>query len=126
MVKIALLGVAAVLLALQFKGGKSEYGTYISLAACCLIFYFGTGMLEAVLSGIDKITGFLSIDRQYLKLLLKMIGITYAGEFASSLCKDAGYAAIAGQIELASKFALLASGMPVLLSVLDTVDKFLS
>ena len=29
-----------------------------------------------------------------------MIGLTYIGQFSSSLCKDAGYGAIASQIEI--------------------------
>ena len=38
MLQIGILGVAGVLLALQFKSGKSEYGIYISIALGMLIF----------------------------------------------------------------------------------------
>lgn len=125
MIKIALLGIAAVVLALQFRNGKSEYGTLISLAACCLIFYFGVGMLTAVLDGIDRILSYTAIDSEYLKILLKMLGITYAAEFAANLCKDAGYSAIGSQIELAGKFAVLAAGMPVVISVAEVIGNLL-
>ena len=119
MIRIALLGLAAVLIAVLFRNGKAEYGTFISLAACCLIFYYGTGMLEAVLDGIGTITSYISIEDEYIKILLKMIGITYASEFAANLCRDAGYGTIAGQIELAGKFAVMASGMPVVMGVVE-------
>ena len=38
MLQIGILGVAGVLLALQFKSGKSEYGIYISIVLGLLIF----------------------------------------------------------------------------------------
>ena len=38
LVKVAFLGVAGVLLAVQFKGQKPEYGIYIGLAISILIF----------------------------------------------------------------------------------------
>lgn len=38
MLQVAVLGVAGVLLAVQFKGGKTEYSTYIALGVSVLIF----------------------------------------------------------------------------------------
>ena len=66
------------------------------------------------------------VDTTYLNTLLKMIGITYIGQFGAGLCKDAGYSSIAGQIELFSKLSILALSMPVLLALLDTVYGFLA
>ena len=40
LIKIAFLGVAGVLLAIQFKAQKPEYGIYIGLAAGILIFCY--------------------------------------------------------------------------------------
>ena len=50
-----------------------------------------------------------------------MVGITYIAEFASGICKDAGYQTIAGQIETFVKLTILALGMPVLTALLETV-----
>lgn len=36
MLQVAVLGVAGVLLAVQFKGGKTEYSTYIALGVSVL------------------------------------------------------------------------------------------
>ena len=66
------------------------------------------------------------INPVYLNTLLKMTGITYIVEFASGICKDAGYQTIAGQIETFAKLTILALGMPVLTALLETVREFLS
>ena len=58
-----------------------------------------------------------------MSILLKMAGVTYVAEFASGICKDAGYQNIAVQIEIFTKLTILAIGMPVLLSLLELKGK---
>lgn len=71
-------------------------------------------------------TGKSPLQAGYFKILLKIIGITYVAEFASDLCKDAGYATIAGQIQMFGKLTVLAAGIPVLTALLETIRGFLS
>ncbi len=66
------------------------------------------------------------MDTAYVGTLLKMLGITYIADFSSNICKDAGYQAIAGQIEVFGKLAVLVLSMPILLALLDTIEGFLS
>lgn len=126
MIKIALIGIVTVLFAVLFKGGKSEFGILISIAGCVLIFYFGAGKLSTIVEAINKIRGYLTINSEYLSILLKIIGITYIAEFSSNLCKDAGFTAISNQIELVGKLSIMAISMPVLLALLDTISHFLT
>lgn len=126
MIKIALVGIVAVLTALMFKNGKNEFGFLISLSACIFIFFYGLGKLELFLNVVRRIEGYIGINKEYISILLKIIGITYISEFASSLCKDAGYSAIAGQIEFAGKLSIMGISVPILLALLDTIDGFFS
>ncbi|CDA88477.1 stage III sporulation protein AD [Clostridium sp. CAG:230] len=57
----------------------------------------------------------------YIGILLKMIGITYVAEFSSNLCADAGYHAIADQIEFYGKIMIMAVSLPILLTLVDTI-----
>ena len=124
--QIGIIGVAGTLLALQFKSGKSEYGIYISIALSILVFAGILGHLERLIETIRKIGSYINVDSVYISTLLKMLGITYVSEFSSSICKDAGYQTIAGQIEIFGKLAVFVLSMPVLLALLDTVRGFLS
>ncbi len=125
MIQIAILGLASVLLAIQFKGQKGEYGIYIALAASILIFGIGLTKIEVILAGIAEIQSYIHINETYVALLIKIVGITYVAEFASELCKDAGYSAIASQIEVAGKLTILTISMPVLMALLKTIHEFL-
>lgn len=99
MIQIGMLGVLGALLAIQFKGGKTEYGIYLSAAVSMLLFVCIVDRLELFVGTIEEISRYITIDRGYISTMLKMIGITYIAEFASGICKDAGYQTIAVQIE---------------------------
>ena len=47
-------------------------------------------------------------------------------EFASGICKDAGYGSLGTQIEIFAKLSILAVSMPILLALLETVKQFLA
>ena len=82
----AALGIVAVLLAVQFKGLKGEYGTYLSAAAGAVIFSYGLLKLETILEAARKIQEYINVNPVYLTVLVKMIGIAYIAEFASGIC----------------------------------------
>lgn len=125
MIKIAVIGIAAIILAIIFKKGKEEYSLYISIAACVLILIWGIGKLEVILDAIEKLQGYIKLNKAYVGILIKIIGITYVTEITSSLCKDSGYQAVGDQIELVGKLTILAISMPILLAILDTINSFL-
>lgn len=125
-ITIAAAGLAAILLAVQFKGMKGEYAVYMVMAAGCFIFFYGTGKLKAILDTLEEIQGYIKINSVYLATLLKMIGITYVAEFASGICKDAGYGSLGGQIEIFGKLSILGISMPILLALFGTLETFLS
>ena len=121
---IAAVGIAAVLLAVSLKGVKGEYGTYLIIAAGFFIFFYGMGKLTAILDTMNEIQSYIKINSVYLSTLLKMVGITYIAEFASGICKDAGYGAVGTQIEIFGKLSVLAVSMPILLALIETLQKF--
>ncbi len=124
-IQIALLGVVGTLLALQFKSGKSEYGIYVSLAVSLFLFLCMLSRLEIFVRTVKKIANYIKLDAGHMSILLKMAGVTYVAEFASGICKDAGYQNIAVQIEIFTKLTIFAIGMPVLLALLELIGDFL-
>lgn len=125
MVLIGIFGVLTVLLAVQIKGMKPEYGIYLSLACAAVIFGLCVQRLGGILDMLSRLQEYLPVSAEYLQVLLKMVGITYLAEFASGICKDAGYQAIGSQIEMFGKLMILALSMPIVLALMETLDAFL-
>lgn len=125
-IQVAALAVAGVLLAVQFKSGKAEYGIYLGAALSILIFLQILGKLNVILEVIKTIGEFLPLNKIFAGTLLKMLGITYVAEFSASICQDAGYQTIARQIEILGKLTILVMSMPILLALLQTIREFLT
>lgn len=120
-IKIGILGILGVLIALQFKAGKPEYGMYIGFAISILIFCYGLSQVQAVMQQFDVISGFLGEAQEYLTIILRVIGVTYICEFSAGICKDAGYGSVAEQIEILGKLSVMFAGIPILFAVIEQI-----
>lgn len=125
LVRVGFLGVVGVLLAIQFRGSKPEYATYIGLAISIIIFCFCLRQVENVIAQFARIKEYLNGTEGYLSVLFKVIGITYICEFSSDICQDAGYQAVAGQIEVLGKLTVMFAGLPILFAVIEQIQSFL-
>lgn len=126
MIKVGLLGIVGVLIAVQFKAQKPEYGIYIGFALGILIFCYVLKEFEMVLGQFDVIKKYLGTGEGYLTILLKVIGITYICEFSAGICKDAGYGSIAEQIEVLGKLSVMFAGLPILFAVIEQMQTFMN
>ena len=124
-IQMAGVGVVGTLLALQFKNGKNEYAIYTVIAVSLVLFYGMKDKLELIQDTVSTISSLVNINTDYVAILLKMIGITYVAEFATGICKDAGYQTIASQIEIFAKLTILTFSMPVLEALLLNIKDFL-
>ncbi|MCM1024897.1 MAG: stage III sporulation protein AD [Roseburia sp.] len=125
LIKIALLGVSGVMLAVQLRAHKPEYGVYIGLAVGLFLFGYALRQMEAIAVQLGKLRGYLDGTEGYLGVLLRVVGITYICEFSSGICRDAGYQAVAGQIEILGKLSVLFAGLPILFAVIEQLQSFL-
>ena len=119
MLKTALLGILTIIIEMAMRQGKAEYATFVSLTGSILIAWIAVRLLDGITGSLERLEKLLHLDMEYVALLLKMIGVTYLSEFASSLCRDAGYSAVAGQIELVGKLTILTIGMPIVLALFE-------
>ena len=106
MISIGIVSIAVVLLATQFKSVKPEYGIFISVAGCIFIFVFLLSKLSDIVSLVDKLSDLTSVSKEYIKILLKITGITFISEIASDISKDCGYTAVANQVQIFAKVSI--------------------
>ena len=121
----SILGLFAVMLAVPFKGKEGEYGIWMVMAAGLILFFYGAAKIKIIMETVRRIQSYVNLNGIYLTTLFKMAGITYIAEFASGICKDAGYGAIGTQIEIFAKLSILAVSMPVLAALLETMRELL-
>ena len=142
MIQAGMIGVIGAMLAIQLKGSKAEYGIYVSVAVSIVLFVLISDRLGIFVRTVKELIAYAHLETSYFSVILNdccdnsgttskttsgfcSVPLSYA-EFASGICKDAGYQTIAGQIETFAKLTILALGMPVLTALLETVREFLS
>ncbi len=121
-IRVGALGIVGVLLAVQFKAQKPEYGILIGFGISVLIFCYSLSQVEVVLAQFDRLQTYLGTAQGYLFILLKVIGITYICEFSAGICKDAGFGAVSEQIEILGKLSVIFAGLPVLFAVIEQIQ----
>jgi stage III sporulation protein AD len=124
MEKVVMIGIMAVLLAIPLKKDKAEFSMLLILTSCLIISALAVWRIRDLLSYLKSLQAYLGNGSIYIKVLFKMIAVTYMAELGANLCRDAGYAAVAGQIEFYGKLMLLAVSLPVLTSLFDVLLRF--
>ncbi|MCI7062094.1 MAG: stage III sporulation protein AD [Lachnospiraceae bacterium] len=124
MEKIVMIGIMAVLLAIPLKKDKPEFSMLLIITSCLLISMLALGRIKELVSYLRTLQQYLGSAGIYMKILFKMIGITYMAELGANLCRDAGYSAVASQIEFCGKLMLLAVSLPVLASLFEIMLQF--
>ncbi len=83
---LSVCAVTGVILALVLKSTGSSMGTFVSVVLCV-----GTAMLvfNGLISVYTRINMFTAgINQEYIKLIVKVIGISYVTEISSNICKE--------------------------------------
>lgn len=123
-VKISLLGICGVILGFFLKETRPEYGGLVTLGIGVMILGLAVGKIQYIFEVIEKLKDSLPVDGSYVATLIKMVGITYIGQFSAGICRDAGHQATAGQIDLFCRLSIMVLSLPILMALLDTIQKF--
>lgn len=122
--KLAAVGIIATLLAIKLGTMHPEYSLYISLTACLLFMLYSVQKLDWLIGYVRRLEELIPIGGNYVRVLLKLVGVSYLCDFAACLCRDGGQSAIAGQIEMAGKITILALSMPTVFQLVKTITGF--
>lgn len=123
--KIGLIGIVAATLATFLKKERAEISAVIGFVTGVLIFFYILSQLSVVTAFLSGILQKINMEEGYYFQLIKMLGVAYVAEFASSICKDAGHQSIAGMIELFAKLSIVALSIPGLLFLVETLEVFI-
>ena len=124
-VKVSIMGICGMMLGFILKETRPEFAALVTMMTGFLILGLAAGKVSYLFETLERLRQSLPVDGSYITSLVKIIGITYIGQFSSAICKDAGHQAISAQIDLFCKLSVMVLSMPVLLAILDTISEFL-
>lgn len=121
-VRVAGLCLTAVLLCKVLERYAREQAILLTLAAC------GGGMiavvllLSPVLTQITSLFAVAGLDESYAEIVFKAIGICYITQLTCDVCRDCKESALCTVASLAGKGSLLFLALPMLKTLLHTVE----
>lgn len=124
-IKIIGIGLIALIVIILLKQYRPEFAIYISLLTGVLILILVMDELTGIVNLLQSIANKTTINANFLGILLKITGIAFLSEFAVSICKDSGEAAIASKIEIGSKVIIISMSIPIISSLLEIILKVL-
>ncbi len=124
--RLAAIGIVGAVLAVTLQQQKKELALVLTVVVGVLLLWEGSQYLQKVLDGLRQMAADAGIDGDHLKLLFKLLAISYVVEFGSEVCKDAGQQSLAAKIQLSGKLVMAALAMPVFQSLLTLITELLT
>lgn len=124
-IKIIGIGLIALIIIVIVKQYRPEFTIYVSLVAGALILLMVMDKIGGIIDLLTSLSNKTAINNEFLVLLIKITGIAFLTEFAVSICKDSGEAAIASKVDLGGKVIIISMSIPIIASLLETILKIL-
>lgn len=124
-IKIIGIGLIALIIIIIVKQYRPEFTIYVSLVAGALILLMVMDKIGGIIDLLTSLSNKTAINNEFLVLLIKITGIAFLTEFAVSICKDSGEAAIASKVDLGGKVIIISMSIPIIASLLETILKIL-
>lgn len=126
MMKLVLCGVITAILVLILKDQQKGIASIVLLGGSLMILLLCMDDLKSIVALVEDMNQWMKMDRIYIKIMLKIVGIAYVCQFSSEICQDLGSQTIGKQIEMAGKLSVLIVSIPVIQAMLDTMKELLA
>jgi stage III sporulation protein AD len=123
--KIIFVSLAATIFSVLLKKEKPEFSILVSIAAGIIILWQVIPFAISAVNEVYMAASKLNINNDYIKTMLKIVGIAYITQYSAELCKDADERALAAKLEMAGKIILLGTILPIASALFDTIAKII-
>ena len=120
-ISICVLALVTAVIAVMIKQKNSEIALMLSISCGVIILVSILSQISEIISTVNSIVAASNMNIEYIKILLRVIGISLLTEFAVSVCKEAGQQGIASNVLLAGKIMITVISLPLYSEILNTV-----
>ena len=104
---------------------KKEAPAFVSVMALLtgsVILIYMLRNFSVIAGYINVLTKSVNIEKGYIKIIMKITGLSIATQFISDVCKDNGFNAVASQLEIMCRISIAVISMPVIIALLEMVN----
>ena len=123
--KMAALAVMGAVCALLLRRGSGEMALLLALAVSLVGMTTALSLLRPVLETLERARAMTGLSSAFFAPMLKCVGLALTTRVAADICKDAGQGAMASAVELSGAVGALYCALPLLSTLLDTLEAML-
>lgn len=120
-ITICAVAIVSAVTAVAIKKYNGEAALMLSIACGVILLMSVISFAGTILQTVNTIAAASDMDVEYIKILLKVIGICIVTELAVSVCKESGQQTIAANVTLAGKILIMVTSLPLYSEILNTV-----
>ncbi|MDE6413628.1 MAG: stage III sporulation AC/AD family protein [Eubacterium sp.] len=119
------ISLSALILAVLIKEYNKTASIVIVIAASGMIFLRIATDVSTIFESLTHISSGVETAANYIKLMMKVLGIVIITQFTADLCRDCGENSLASQTETAAKIIVVSMILPLFETVIKIVAGFL-
>lgn len=124
-VKASAAVLIAVVLCVVVSRQNKDIALLMTLAVCCMVLALSMGYLRSVIDFFSKLEAIGGLDSEWIKVLLKAVGIGLLAEITSLICADSGNNAMAKSVQLLATGLILSLAIPMFTQLLELLESIL-
>ncbi|MGN0523287.1 MAG: SpoIIIAC/SpoIIIAD family protein [Eubacterium sp.] len=122
MLQIIGIALCTVLCIVLLKDKAQAFSVIVSVCGAIAVLLIVLNKLSGIISSINSISAQLDNMSGYIKLMIKVLGITVITQLVADICRDNGENAIATVTETAAKVTIIALILPLFEAVISIVN----
>ena len=119
--KIVAVGVVAAILIVYLKSINSELAMPLTVCSGIIILIMSVSYAVEFFGFFSDLFSISGIDSGVFTVIVKIIGISYVIEFATSLIEDFGLKSISDKVAFGGKILILTLSMPIIKNLVEIV-----
>lgn len=125
MMQIIGISVCGLFLTVLLRDYNKTVSLLVMLATSAIIFFLVLDGVTDIFDLIVDLSAGAGSAAEYIKLMMKVLGITLISQFAADMCRDAGENSLANQTETAAKIIVVLMVLPLFETVLNIITGLL-
>ena len=125
MIKSVLVAFIGVIVSVLLKRTNSNIGFAVAIITGVIIIGLLYTDINNILNVFKTFSSGYGVSEVHIKLLIKVMGISYITQFGASVAEECGEKFVAKKIDLAGKILIVSLSIPMLVNLLDSIINLL-
>ncbi len=120
-IKIVGVSIFSVIMIIILKNYRPEMALVLSIITGIGIMLYAISKMSSVINVLNDLVSKSGVNKEFLLIIIKVIGIAYIVEFGKNVCIDAGQSSIATKLEMAGKVVIVVLTIPLVSSLVNVL-----